>query len=152
MAIFAGMIMPAMSRALRGTSLRTTGEKLREIFDFAYASALSRRRPVVVNMDAARQRCWVSSRTVSLPWMEEENEPKTRTLASMELPGKIEFTISRLGERVLDRTPSERWETITFSSDGRTEDVAIELSDADGERFEIEIVGATGQVRVREEP
>ena len=72
MAIFAGMIMPAMFRALKGASLRTTGNKLCELLDFAYASAVSHRRPVLVNIDPERRRCWVSLRSISLPWLAEE--------------------------------------------------------------------------------
>jgi len=152
MATFAGMIMPAMSRALRGTSLRTTGNKLCEILNFAYASAVSRKRPVVVNIALERRRCWVSLQTASLPWLPEQGEPKIRTLASMDLPEGTELIINRVGETGPGRAAAREWETIVFRSDGRTDDLLIELIDEAGDRFEIEIVGATGQVRIRGEP
>ena len=150
-ATVAGMIMPAMSRTLRGTGLRTTGKKLCEILDFAYISAVSRKRSVVVNFDPQRRLCWVSLQTLSLPWLPEEDETKTRTLASMELPERTEIFINRVGETAPQRVAAEEWETIVFRSDGRTDDLVIELIDDSGDRLEIEVIGATGQVRIKEE-
>jgi Tfp pilus assembly protein FimT len=151
MATFAGMIMPAMSRALRETSLQTTGERFCEVLNFAYLSAVSRKRTVVVNFDAARGLCWVSLQTLSLPWLPEEDQTKTRTLASMELPERTEIIINRLGETAPQRVAAEEWETVTFRSDGRTDDLLIELIDESGESLEVEVIGATGEVRIREE-
>ena len=41
-------------------------------------------------------------------------------------------------------------QAITFRSNGRTDDVAIELTDKEGQRRYVEIAGMTGQVRISE--
>lgn len=150
--MFSVMIVPSMANALRNTGLAATGNKLCELMDFAYMSAVARRRPVVVNLDAARRLCWVSMSTVSLPWLAEREEPKTRVLASMDLPEGVQLTVTRGEPSPLDMTTSQVWETIRFRSDGGTEDVLVELTSPRGERFEIEIMGATGEVHGEEVP
>lgn|GEM_PF-2083564 len=148
--MFTVMIVPSMATALRNTGLPATGNRLCELMNFAYLSAVARRRPVVVNLDTARRVCWVSMSTVSLPWLAEREEPQTRVLASMELPEGTQLTVSRGEPSPLGISPSQVWETITFRSDGGADDAMIELTGLRGERFEIEIMGATGEVHGRE--
>lgn len=149
MAAFAGMVMPAMTRALRGARAETTGNNLREMLDFAHTSAVSQRRSVVVNIAPARRKCWITLRRASLPWLPESEADETRTLAAMALPEGTRITLSRGEQADVRRVTQAAWETVTFHSDGRTEDVVIELDDASGRRVEIEIVGATGRASVR---
>ena len=40
----------------------------------------------------------------------------------------------------------ESWETLTFRSNGTAEDAVIELTNAEGEQYAIEIAGVTGTV------
>ncbi len=150
MVTLAGMVVPSVATALRSTGLKTTAHKLHELLNFARMSAVSRRRPVVVCLDSERRQCWVSLSTVTLPWLDEPEEPKTRTLASMTLPEGTEMVLLRGGEMALDVSSLQAGELITFRSDGVSEDVLIELTDQRDDYFEIEIVGATGQVLLRE--
>ena len=152
MAVFAGAIMPSMSRAFRGAGLKATGEKLCETLQFAYASAVSRKRPVMVNMDLDRRRCWVTLHAVSLPWLDgaEDAAEDDKTLINMEWPEKIRVTINQTGETQFPSSEqTASWEVITFHSDGRSSDILIELANEEDEPFEIEILGTTGQVRMR---
>jgi Tfp pilus assembly protein FimT len=150
MSVFSAMILPSVATALRKTGLGATGNQLCEMLDFGYMSAVTRHRSVVVNLDPNRRMCWVSISAVSLPWLEEREEPQTRMLAAMELPEGTQFIVNRSETSSLDATSSQVWETITFRSDGGTDDALIELTSARGERFEIEILGATGEVHGRE--
>ncbi len=152
MATLSAAILPSIASALRRTGLRATRDKLCDLLNFAYMSAVSRGRPVEVNLDPSRRACWVSVRTVSLPWLdEEERETEIRTLATMELPEGTEIVVRRLEESRFGTAASKVWETIAFRSEGGTEDVFIELTNPQGERFEIEIIGATGKVRIVKE-
>lgn len=148
MAILVGLIMPAMSRTSRSASLETTGEKLCELLGFAYAAAVSRKRPVVVNIVPGR--CWVTMRSTALPWLSRKDETETRTLTVMKVPKSIQLTITRMCEGFPSTVASEEWETIVFRSDGRTKDAIIEMIDEKGNRLEVETVGATGQARITE--
>lgn len=150
--MFSAMIVPSVATALRKSGLKTIGNQICELLDFAYMSSVTRRRPVVVNLDAGRRLCWVSVSTVSLPWLPEQIEPETRILATMELPEGTQLIITR-GEASpfsTAQSQSQSWEVITFRSGGGTEDALIELTSARGERFEIRILGATGEVSGRE--
>jgi prepilin-type N-terminal cleavage/methylation domain-containing protein len=148
--MFSAMIVPSIAAALRGTGLRSTGNQVCEVLNFAYMSAVTRHRPVVVNIDAGRRLCWVSAYRSSLPWLAEPNESETQTLATMELPEGTRLTVTRGETSPFSAAESQPWEVITFRSDGGTEDALIELTSMRGERFEIEILGATGEVRGRE--
>jgi len=156
MAVFAGMVMPAVSRAFRGAGLKTTGDKLCELLAFAHAAAVSRKRPVVVNIDPDRRLCWVTLQTVSLPWLDdgEDAAREERTLARMEWPATIRVILSRPAEAETDSSRirrAENWETIAFRSDGRAADVLIELSDDEDKYLEIEITGVTGRARKKDD-
>ena len=150
-AVFASLTMPAMSRTLRGTSMKASGNKLAELIRFGYASAVSRKRPVIVNIHPETRRCWVSLVTTSLPWLEVDEGETSQTLASMEMPGEFEILLNRRGPSSSGAAVNQEWETIAFSSDGRTDDVLIELSNGGGDRFMIEILGASGRVSVEYE-
>jgi len=148
--MFSAMIVPSVATALRKAGLKTTGNQICELLDFAYMSSVTRRRPVDVNLDAGRRLCWVSVSTVSLPWLPEQIEPETRILATMELPEGTQLVITRGEASPFSTVRSQSWEVITFRSGGGTEDLLIELTSARGERFEIQILGATGEVSGRE--
>jgi type II secretion system protein H len=144
--MFSAMIVPSIASALRKTGLKSTGNQICELLDFAYMSAVTRHRPVDVNLDAGRGLCWVSVSTVSLPWLAEQREPETRILATMELPEGTMLIVTRGEASPFSGTRSQPWEVMTFRSDGGTEDALIGLTSARGERFEIQILGATGEV------
>jgi hypothetical protein len=83
-----------------------------------------------------------------LPWLEEQEESKTQTLATLKLPPEFQLMVQS------DPTGSgagEAWETITFKSDGRCDDAQIRLSDGVGMPFEIVVFGSNGSIQRREE-
>ena len=151
MSLLVTLIMPSVASGLRRDEVRTTRDKLCEVLDFAYMSAVTRHRPVVVNLDARRALCWVSVSAVSLPWLDERPGPKTATLATMALPKDMQVTVTHGEESALGVTPTQAWKTVTFRGDGRAENVIIELTDVQGKRAAIEVVGVTGEVHAREE-
>ena len=150
MALLATSIAPSVASGLQRNGLKTTRDKLCELLDFAYMSAVTRRRPVVVNLDARRKLCWVSVSAVSLPWLEDRPGPKTHVLATMTLPEAVQVTVIHGEESRLGVMATQVWETVTFRSDGRTEDAVIELTDVQGERLAIKVVGVTGEVHTGE--
>jgi len=150
MATFATLVTPSVAQALRANDIDAAGEKVRDTLQFAYASALSRRQPVMVNVDHARRRCWVTLRPLSLPWLEAQEKPVERTLAAMTWPESMQLGISRSQAAAAGAGASAAFETITFRSNGRTDDLVIELSGQKQEQRFIEVVGATGEVRLRE--
>ena len=139
--VFAGLVAPAMRSALRDTSLTTSADKVRSMIDFAYASAVSRRSRVVV--DIALPVCRVRMHTIALPWRPQTDQPRVRSLAMARLPGNIDCIVSHMGGGMAG--DSDR---IVFDRNGRTRDARIELTDANGSAVVIEIVGATGQTRI----
>jgi len=146
------MILPSIATSLRSKNIDATTTKIHELLNFAYLSAISRHRPVVVNLDAERRRCWVTVRTVSLPWLEQhEEKPDTRTLATIELPEGTDVVVTREQTSSFADLPSQLWETIVFRSDGSSENVIIELGNDSGEVRVIEIIGITGEVLIKEE-
>jgi prepilin-type N-terminal cleavage/methylation domain-containing protein len=150
-AMLSTAIVPSVASALNRGGIRATGEKLCELLDFAYMSAVTRRCPVVLNLHAERRRCWVSMTRPSLPWMEESGEQGSRVLGTMALPEGTGLAVT-LGENsAFGMEQSTAWETITFQSDGRTDDVSIELTGPAGERFLIQVLGATGEVHGEEQ-
>ena len=150
MATLSGLVAPSVAAALRSTGLGTTGRKMTDLLNFAYLSAVSRRRPVVVNFDPQRRLCWAAVHAVSLPWLQSENEREMEPLATMQWPEGTQVAVTRAEETSPVRTGSQTGQTIVFKSDGGAEDALIEMTDRHGERLEIEIVGATGEVRLRE--
>ena len=66
------------------------------------------------------------------------------------MPEGTEVGLTRGESAWADASSSQDWETITFRSDGMSEDVLIELDSPKGERFEIEVIGVTGEVRGKE--
>ena len=144
-------IVPSVTSAMRGTRLSTTGNKLCDLLNFSYLSAVTRRQSVVVNLDTPRRLCWVSVNRARLPWLPEEGSvPATRMLASMELPVGTRIMVTRGEEFRPEFTASQVWETITFRGDGTADHVLVELTNERGERFAIEVMGTTGEVQVRE--
>ncbi len=152
MAMLSTLIVPSIQSALRKGGLSATGNKLCELLNFSYMTAVTRHRSVVLNLDPARRRCWVSVCTASLPWLDEQQEPEPRVLEAMELPEGTEFTVVRGEGSAFTATSAQSWETITFRSDGTTEDARIELTNHQGEHFQIEIFGLSGEVRATEGP
>lgn len=149
--VLSAVIVPSVVTSARRTGLHSTGNKLRELLDFASVSSISRRRPVVVSIDPERHICWASLRETVLPWLAEAGEePVTRTLVSMEIPKDITVTVFLGQAEPLVGSGAPGAYALTFASDGSAEDALIELTDAHGGRVAFEIIGATGQVLVRE--
>jgi Tfp pilus assembly protein FimT len=146
MAIFSALVVPAVS-STRGLDLRSAGENVAESLRFAATTALARRMPVEVNLDASRRRCWVVVRPTRLPWLEDQPESDTRVLEEFRLPAGTQLRLTWPGDGPGSAANSESWEALRFDSAGVTQDVVIELSDATGERFTIQLEGATGLVR-----
>ena len=150
-ALFSSMVVPSVATALQRQGIQTTGQQLCETLNFAYLSAITRHRPAVVNLDTRRGLCWVSMTAPSFPWRETEEQPTAQMLSHMTLPEEMEVRVTREdseGEPSL--TPTQDWETITFGSDGMTQDTLIELTNPQGKGYVIEIQGATGEVRGKE--
>ena len=147
MALFAAMVLPAVSHAARGTGLSTTRDKLRDLLEFARASAVSRKRPVTVNVAPQRRRVWVTLQTTALPWIDKE-QPPTRVLAAMEIPEKLRIEV----EYLADDPPaaSTDWHRVRFASDGRAPDVRLALVDPSQRRLAVRVTSASGRVRVEE--
>jgi len=151
MAIFTAMIMPSMTRTLRGKNARDIGNQLHETLNFAHAAAVGRGCPAIVNIDTVRHRCWVTVAPLSLPWIEDREEAKTETLADFDLPETVSISIYRNEEDNMNTLEAAAWDTIVFRPDGRCEDTVIQLSDTDDKQFDMTIVGATGCVFVGQE-
>ena len=74
----------------------------------------------------------------------------TRPLASMEIPRAIDVVVFRAEGQLPAGGGAATAYTIAFSSDGTAEDAVIELADDRGSRVALEVIGATGEVVVRE--
>ncbi len=151
MAILSGALVPSIVSAARRTGAKAAATKVVDLLDFAYATAIARRQPVVVNLDSERRLCWVSVQSISLPWLSDINEVQPRTLASVALPDGIEVSFFRVSEVAPVKGSEMRWETIRFEPDGTAEDVLIELTDRNQGCWTLEVVAATGEVRMKEE-
>jgi type II secretion system protein H len=156
--IFTALVVPSVAQTLRGKDIDATAAKLGETLQFAYASAVARRQPVTVRLDPDTRRCRVMLRTVSLPWLETTPaRPGAQTLTAMSWPEEMQLTVSDTVSAAANARPSSAAshsssgpQTITFRSNGRTEDVVIEVEDRENHRRYVEIVGLTGEVRVKE--
>lgn len=152
MGTFATMVVPSVATSLRSNSVEATTSKVHELLNFACLSAISRHKPVVLNIDSERRRCWVTVRATSLPWIEyEEEKPESRTLAVMEVPEGTSIVITRAESPSFAAASSGTWETIVFQSDGSAEDAIIELTDQRGEPREIQVIGSTGEAIIQKE-
>ncbi|MCP4644733.1 MAG: prepilin-type N-terminal cleavage/methylation domain-containing protein [bacterium] len=149
-AMLSTMIVPNVARTLRGEGIATTGEKVCDVLNFAYMSAVTRRQPAVVHVDTERHRCWVTLSRTPLPWMDEQPEETNRVLTIMELPEDVEVSLERETEMVSRSVPMQAWDSIVFASDGRTDNVSIAVMNQREERYEIRILGATGEVHGEE--
>ena len=149
MSLMTGLIVPSAVSALRRNGAGTEGEKLLEILQFAHLSAVTRHHAVDVNIDGERRLCWVSVSSGSLPWLEDQVEFGTQTLATLQLPDNVQIVVSR-GERTeyaMDAV--QGWERFTFRGDGGSENLTIELTDARERTYTLDIVSATGEILVR---
>jgi type II secretion system protein H len=159
-ATFTTMVVPSIAQAMSAKDIDATAAKLCETLQFAYASAVARRQPVTVRLDTDARRCRVMLRTLALPWLEPApDRPNARMLAAMSWPEEMQLTLSE-GTGVAPSAQSSSAarraatgpQTITFRSNGRTEDVVIEVADRENQHRYVEIVGLTGEVRVKERP
>lgn len=150
MAMLSAMIVPSMSVALRGKGAIGTSRKMKDMLHFGYISAVSRRRAVVFHLDTERRRCRVTLKKASLPWHEDETETRTEILAEMQWPRGTDVTFNRYETETLTTAP-ENVETLTFRSDGTTDDAEIILRDEGGKGSRIEVLGATGEITAEEE-
>ncbi len=144
------LVIPSAVSAVRHKTVVTEGEKLAEMLRFAYMSAVTRHHPVQVNLDSQQGRCWVSLSVTALPWLEEDQVSRAETLTSLRLPRELRLEVRR-GAEEYQSAGGPGWQVITFHSDGRADSCLIALSNAQGERYTIEIMGATGEIVVRDE-
>lgn len=144
------MVVPSAVSAVRRNTVRTEGGKLAELLRFASVSAISRHKPVQVNVDSRRGLCWVSLSDAALPWVEERQEARTQTLATLPLRKDLQLMVT-FGESDLPAGgTSGDWQVITFRSDGRADNAVLALTDPRGDIFEVEVFGPTGEVIVHE--
>ncbi len=148
MAILAGAVAPSIVSATRRTGLDATARRLADLLDFASAAAVARRQPVTVNLDAERHVCWAVTWAPTLPWLAESETPEERTLVQLELPERISVTLVRDSGQEQPPQLGSAWETIRFAPDGTAEDVAAELRDDRENVRTIQVVFATGEVRM----
>ena len=146
MATLAAAITPSVVSAMRRRGVPTAANRLADLFDFASATAISRRRPVTVNIDPARRVCWAVVEQVSLPWMA-EHEVEVRTLTALQLPETVAVSL-RDGPSAGSQLAGPGMETIRFEPDGTAPEVAVELRGPDGQMAVVEIMPGSGQVRV----
>ena len=158
-ATFTGLVVPSVAQAMRAKDIDATAAKLCETLQFAHVSAVARRQPVAVRLDPDARRCRVMLRPLALPWLETTpDRPTARTLAAMSWPEEMQLTVSEGTNAAPSaqqsssaaRRPATGPQTIIFRSNGRTEDVLIELDGRENQRRYIEVVGLTGEVRVKE--
>ena len=125
MSILAASIVPSFVSSARAAGVKAAAARIAGLLDFAYAAAVARRQPVTVNLDLERHTCWVSVLVTSLPWLEEQEGPVTRTLASIQLPEDLEISLERGSETPSASRAQQQWETIRFEPDGMAEDVLL---------------------------
>jgi general secretion pathway protein H len=142
------LIVPSLASAARGKSVKASAAKLANMAEFARSSAVSRHRPVTLNLDRAQQRAWVSLATTRLPWAEEQQAHReVHVLTAMKIPDGVSARVVRLA----GASAGAGAEMIRFAGDGRAEDVLIEFVGGDGERAVVEIAGTTGEIALRRE-
>ena len=146
MALLTGIIMPSAVSALRRSNVESRGEDLIELFRFGQRYAVTSHHPVQVNLDSQKNLCWVSVLQTKLPWLEQSEDSKTRALETMQFPPEYHLTIQ--GDESLG-TSNDAWKTVTFKSDGRSDDTLIQLSDETGMVYEIMVFGANGSIQRR---
>ncbi len=148
MAGLSSLVVPSIASALRRTGLGSTGTELCDLLDFAYMTAVTRHRAVDVNLSEDKGRCWVTVRSATLPWIEEQERPKAQRMAVLRIPEGTRMTLMQEDGRGM--RSAGRWEILTFNSDGTTDDAVVVLSNDKGEEYRIEIFGATGEVHGKE--
>jgi len=144
LALLTGMIAPAAVSALRRSGITAQAEDLAEMLRFAQRYAVTSRQPVQVNLDRNRGICWATSIQTSLPWVEGADERRRETLATFKLSRDIALSVEST------ETGANAWDTITFKSNGQTDDALLRLSDGRSEPVELLVVGTEGSVRYRE--
>lgn len=148
MALLASLIVPAAGAALRKGGVEPVGMELAELARFSSVSAITRHAAATLNIDTARGRCWVSINAVRLPWQEYDREPSAQILASMKIPEGISVRIeggAPVESELEAMTPA--WDTLVFQANGITQDAAIEITNRSGDRYLVEVLGATGAVK-----
>lgn len=149
--LMTGLIVPSAVSALRSKGVSSEGEKLLEMLRFAQLSAITRHHAVDVNIDRQRNLCWVSLSSGTLPWLENQAEPRSQTLAMLQLPKNLQIIVSR-GERTeYAMESSQQWERFSFRATGGSENITIELSDAQQKKYTLEVFSATGEILVRKQ-
>ena len=151
MTIIMSAVVPSVVAAARRRGAKTAATKTFDVLNFAYASAIARRQPVLVNFDADRNLCWVSVRGLSLPWLSEGQDVQALTLTSVQLPEGVEVLFHREAEPLRGLRSEKQWETIRFEPDGTAEDIVIELADRTGDSYTLEVMAATGEIFLERE-
>ena len=151
LALFSTVIVPAVASALQRGGVRADGEKLCDLLNFAYMTAVTQRVQVVVHLDAERGRCWAALNAPQLPWrIQEDTDEKARILEMMALAKDTRLSCDAPQGPSFGQGAPSSLETLTFQSDGGAEDRLIRLTGTKGKGYEIEVAGATGQVHGHE--
>jgi hypothetical protein len=82
--------------------------------------------------------------------LDEPDKPTQRTLAAMKWPKDTRLGLSRPQALMRGLEGSSAFDVIRFRSNGRTDNLVIELTNEQNQRRFIEVVGWTGEVRMRE--
>ncbi len=149
--LMTGLIVPSAVSALRGKGVRSEGEKLIEMLRFAQMSAITRHHAVDVNIDRQRGLCWISLSKGSLPWLEDQVQSRTQTLATLQLPKNLQVIVVRGRRTEYAMESSPQWARFTFRANGGSENLSIQLTDTEQETFTLEVIGATGEILVRKQ-
>lgn len=148
MALVAGLIMPSAVSAMRRNNVQSHGEKVLELLQFAQRYAVTSHHPVQVNIDSGKNTCWASVMQTKLPWLEQVQESNTRQLKMLVVPPEYQLSMQSQDSQ---STSSAAWDTITFKSDGRSDDTIIRLSDERGIAYEIIVFGSNGSIEQKKQ-
>ncbi|MBI5093048.1 MAG: hypothetical protein HZB26_11495 [Candidatus Hydrogenedentes bacterium] len=153
MALLTTLIVPAVASAMRRTGIDDTGRKLSDLIKFSSSYAVTRHRMVMLNLDSAGGRCWVTAYGGTLPWRETEDGQSSppKSLASLELPKGTTLSVDCSAESNYSVSGGMPWDIVTFRANGGAEDVVIRLSNSSGETLDIEVFGVTGELRTQYE-
>ncbi len=149
--LMTGLILPSAVNALRRNGADSEGEKLLEMLRFASLSAVTQRHAVDVNIDGQRGLCWVSLSRATLPWLENQEEARTRTLATLKLPDTVQIFMYRGEKTEYTMGASQRWERFSFRGNGGSENIAIVLTDSREKQYTLDITAPTGEILVRKQ-
>lgn len=152
MAVLAGAVLPAIASATRREGSDRAARQITDLLHYAAAAAVGRGRPVTVSLDPEQGKCWVATRTVSLPWLETQGEaPAERVLTALRLPEGVQVFAVREDTAGSELPASAGLPSVRFGPDGTAQEVTLEVTDQTGALRVVEIRAVTGEIRLLEE-